>query len=163
MKRTLLSIAVLLTFAASFAAAAQDKPNFSGTWVIDLTKSDFGPLPVPESMSLVVTHKDPALKIVSKQKGEMGEVTNERNVTTDGKDSTNKLNTGMGDPQTIVSKTSWSGKTLVSTYNLDAQGTPVGVKDTWELSPDAKVLTVTRALTTPDGDLAVKMTFNKQQ
>src|SRR5690349_11710061 len=98
MKRTLFALAAVLTFAAT-PALAQVKPNFSGTWNLDVAHSDFGPSPAPESMTLTIVHKDPSLKVSSTQKsGDMGEVKNERNITTDGKDNINKMSMGqMGD------------------------------------------------------------------
>lgn len=163
MKRILFALAAVLTFAAA-PAIAQDKPNFSGTWVLDIGKSDFGPSPAPEAMTLVIVHKDPALKVTSTQKsGDMGEVKNDRNITTDGKDNVNKLSMGpMGD-QNITSKSTWAGRSLVTTFSLDAQGMTIAVKDTWDVSADGKTLTSTRVLGTPDGDFTMKMFFSKQQ
>jgi hypothetical protein len=162
MKRTLFALAAILAFVAT-PAIAQVKPNFSGTWQLDVVKSDFGGQPAPESMTLTIVHKDPSIKTTSTQKtAEMGEVKNDRNITTDGKENANKLNMGMMGEQNITSKTTWVGKTLVTTYSLEVQGMSLAVKDTWDLSADGKVLTSTRVITTPDGDLTLKMLFNKQ-
>jgi hypothetical protein len=162
MKRTLFAFAAVLAFVAT-PALAQDKPNFSGNWTLDVAHSDFGPSPAPESMTMTIVHKDPSIKASSTQKsGELGEVKNERNITTDGKDNVNKLNMGQMGEQNITSKTTWAGKTLVTSYSLDMQGTSLAVKDTWELSADGKVLTSTRVISTPDGDFTLKMLYNKQ-
>jgi len=163
MKRTLFALAAVLAIVVT-PALAQDKPNFSGTWVLDVAKSDFGPSPAPESMTLAIVHKDPSIKATSTQKSaEMGEVKNERSITTDGKDNVNKLNMGQMGEQNITSKTTWAGKTLVTSYSLDMQGTALAVKDTWDMSADGKTLTSTRVIGTPDGDFTLKMVFNKQQ
>lgn len=162
MKRALFSLAAVLALVAT-PAIAQDKPNFSGTWMLDVAHSDFSGQPAPESMTLTIVHKDPSIRATSTQKTpEMGEIKNDRTITTDGKDNANKLNMGMMGEQNITSKTVWAGKTLVTTYSLDVQGTSLAVKDTWALSADAKTLTSTRVISTPDGDFTLKMVFNKQ-
>jgi hypothetical protein len=60
MIRKLLSITFLLTLTA-FTVVAQQKTDFSGTWKLNIAKSDFGPLPAPASRTDVVTHKDNSL------------------------------------------------------------------------------------------------------
>ena len=163
MKRLLFALAAVLALVAA-PAIAQDKPNFSGTWTLDIAKSDFGPSTAPESMSLTIVHKEPSIRATSTQKSaEMGEIKNDRTITTDGKDNVNKLSMGMMGEQNVTSKTTWAGKSLVTSYSLDMQGTPIAVKDTWGLSADGKQLTSTRVLSTPDGEFTMKMVFNKQQ
>jgi len=54
-------------FAALLAASwgllqAQAKPNFSGTWKLNAGKSNFGPMPAPETRTDKITHQDPDLK-----------------------------------------------------------------------------------------------------
>ena len=57
------------------AAWAQDAvPNFTGKWSIDIAKSDFGPMPPPESVVHVIDHKEPNIKVVTTQKGAQGEI-----------------------------------------------------------------------------------------
>src|SRR4029079_14018283 len=67
MKRTLFAFAAVLAFVAT-PALAQVKPNFSGTWNLDVAKSDFGPSTAPESMTMTIVHKDPSIKATSSQK-----------------------------------------------------------------------------------------------
>ena len=38
---------------------AQAKSDFSGTWKINAGKTDFGPMPPPDSMTEKITHADP--------------------------------------------------------------------------------------------------------
>jgi hypothetical protein len=161
MKHILFATALVLTLGTS-AWAQGAKPNFSGTWNLDTAKSDFGPMPMPESIVLVIEHKDPDIKINMTQKSaEMGELTNERRITTDGKENRNKLRTMMGD-QDVVSTTIWNGPGLTSKYTLDFQGNKVDITDSWELSDDGKVLTLARNMKTDQGDAAIKLLFNKK-
>jgi hypothetical protein len=160
MKRPLLTAALVLVLAAS--ATAQDaKPDFSGKWNLDVAKSDFGPAPPPESIVIVIEHKEPNVKTSITQTGQQGVMSNVRNLTTDGKENTNLMRMPGGE-QDVKSTTTWDGKKLRTVLTLDAQGTSVNIQDAWELSADGKVLTISRQFKTPQGDFAQKTVFNKQ-
>jgi len=154
-------LVTLFVLASPRVGSAQDLPNFSGKWSLDVAKSDFGPMPPPESMTYAIDHKEPALKIVTTQKGQQGETTNERNVTTDGKDNVNKLRMPMGETD-VKSTTKWVGKTLTTAFKLDMQGMALDIVESWKLSDDGKVLTVLREIGTDQGNFAVTTVFNKQ-
>jgi len=160
MKTPLFAAALLVLVAAS--ATPQDaKADFSGKWSLDVAKSDFGPAPPPESMVIIAEHKEPNLKVTTTQTGQQGVVTNERNITTDGKENTNKMR-AMGAEQEVKSTTKWEGKKLLTALKFDIQGATIEINDSWELSEDSKVLTVGRLIKTPQGDVTQKMVFNKQ-
>jgi hypothetical protein len=160
MSKPLLTLALAVGLATP--VAAQDaKPDFSGTWTLDIAKSDFGPAPPPESMVLVVEHKEPAIKVKSTQRSAMGEIVNERNLTTDGKSNSNKIRTGDID-QVIVSTSKWDGRKVVTSYTFDIQGNAVGVVESWDVSTDGKVLTVARDINMGGEGFAVVAVFNKK-
>lgn len=154
--------ATLIAVLVFFSPAAQDaKPDFSGKWTLDVAKSDFGQMPPPESMVAVIEHKEPNVKITSTQKNQQGEVTNERTMTTDGKENSNTLRTMMGD-QPITSTTKWNGKALVTAFRLAFQEMAIDVSESWDLAADGKTLTVTRDFKSQQGDFSQKSVFNKQ-
>jgi hypothetical protein len=163
MKNILLSaLFVLLVLPIAASLRAQDAtPNFSGKWNLDLAKSDFGPMPPPESVFHVIEHKEPSVKIVTTQKTAQGEVTNERQLTTDGKESVNKMRMGGGE-QEVKSTSTWSGKALTTAFKIDMQGNAFDVTDSWKLSDDGKVLTIVRDIKSAQGDFTVTTVFNKQ-
>ena len=161
MKKTLVASSLILVLAAVSALAQDAKPNFSGTWNMDLSKSDFGPVPAPDSLVAVIEHKEPSVKITTTQKGQQGEIVNERILTTDGKENTNKMRM-MGGEQEIKSTSKWNGKKLTTAFKLDVQGAPVEFNDAWELSDDGKVMTIVRDIKTPQGDFTTKTVFSKQ-
>jgi len=143
-------------------ASAQDaRPDLSGTWNIDLVKSDFGPMPPPESIVQVIVHKDPALRVSSTVKNQTGTISNERNLTTDGKENTYTLKNPAGE-QAVKSTSTWSGAKLLTTMKVDAQGVTIDINDAWELSADGKVLTMTRDIKTAQGNFTQKSVYNKQ-
>jgi len=140
---------------------AQGLPDFTGTWTFDAAKSDFGPIPPPESIVMVIDHKEPTLKVNVTQKTPMGEAANDSTYTTDGKDNVNKMRSPAGE-QDVKSTTKWNGKTLTTSRTIEAQGMTIGIEETWDLSADAKVLTINRVLKTPQGDFNTKIPLNKK-
>jgi hypothetical protein len=154
---SLSTAAVLLAVSVS----AQGLPNFTGTWTLDAAKSDFGPIPPPESIVMVIDHKEPTLKVNVTQKTPMGDAANDSTYTTDGKDNINKMRSPVGE-QDVKSTTKWSGKTLTTSRTIDAQGMSIGIEETWDLSADGNVLTINRVLKTPQGDFNTKITLNKK-
>src|SRR5262245_17947662 len=154
---SLATAALLVTVSLS----AQGLPNFTGTWSLDAAKSDFGPIPPPESIVMVIDHKEPTLKVSATQKTPMGEASNDSTYTTDGKDNINKMRSPVGE-QDVKSTTKWNGKVLATSRTIDAQGMTVGIEETWDLSADGKVLTINRTLKTPQGDFNTKITMNKK-
>lgn len=161
MKRTTGIALALALFLASLGWAQDAKPNFSGTWTLDVVKSEFGPTPPPESVVLVIDHKEPNIKTTNTQKGPQGELTNERSITTDGKENLNKARTMVGE-QEVKSTSKWNGDKLETAFTLDMQGMALDITDSWQLSEDGKVLTISRGIKTPQGDFTQKMVFNKQ-
>ena len=158
--KTCLSLigAMLLVVSAAGQSAL---PNFSGTWNLDAAKSDFGMMPAPESIVMVVDHQEPTVKVTTTQKSQMGDSSNDSTYTTDGKDNVNKMRSPAGD-QDVKSTTKWNGKALATTRTIEAQGMSIGIDDAWELSADGKVLTINRQLKTPQGDLSMRLVLNKQ-
>jgi len=154
---SLAAAAVLLTVSLS----AQGLPNFTGTWTLDAAKSDFGPIPPPESIVMVIDHKEPTLKVSVTQKTPMGEAANDSTYTTDGKDNINKMRSPAGE-QDVKSTTKWNEKTLTTSRTIEAQGMSIGIEETWDLAADGKVLTINRMLKTPQGDFNTKITLNKK-
>jgi hypothetical protein len=159
MKHAILALAVAAGLAATPAAQAA-KPNFTGTWTLDIAKSDFGPSPPPESMVMVVDHKDPTIKIKSTQKTAEGETVNDRTLTTDGKPSTNKITLVGGEAQNVTSTSKWDGAKFTTTYPIDIQGTTITFVDSWTLN--GNVLNIARNIQTPEGTFTITTVFNKK-
>jgi len=160
MHKPLLAAALVLLLAAP-AVSQSAKPDFSGTWTLDVAKSDFGPAPAPKSIVHVVEHKEPSLKISSTQVTEQGETTNVRNISTDGKENTNTMR-AMGGEQEIKSTTAWDANKLVTNLKVTIQGMTADIVDSWDLSADGKVLTISRQFKTSQGDFAQKTLFTRK-
>ena len=150
MMKTLLAASVLAVLFTPRGIVQDAKPDFSGTWTMDASKSDFGQMPAPQSIVIVIDHKEPALKATVTQKTSEGEMTSTRNLTTDGKENKNTIRTMDGD-QPITSTTKWGDKVLTTAFSLTIQNMAINVTETWELSPDGKTLVATRDFATDQG------------
>ena len=183
-KRQLLSTILPFLFLCTILAQDQ-KPNFSGNWVLDREKSEFGPRngeserrPRRDSKeregtnereagrrprggmfdSMIIEHNEPNLVIKRKTNFQGEERTQELKFTTDNKKNTNEGFFG----QPTESKTYWQGDKLVTESTAE---TPRGVMETKEvrnLSSDGNVMTV--EVTTKGGPREGTRTlvFNKQ-
>lgn len=140
------------------AGMAQAKPNFSGTYKLNVDKSDFGPLPPPTSITLNIDHADPDLKVSTSSSGPQGDQNYDMKYTTDGKESTNKVG-----PMEAKSTCTWDGDDLAVNTNLDANGMQIGIKGKWSLSSDGKTLTQNAHINSPQGEVDIKYIFDKQE
>jgi hypothetical protein len=127
-------------------------PNFSGSWMLNIAKSQYGQFPAPEVMIRKVQVQGTQLSMSTYQKGAQGEVTTELKYSTDGKPSVNGANTGTA---------SWSGDKLVIESSREAQGAKLNQRDTWSLSGDGKTLMVNTHIKLPNGEFDVKQVFEK--
>jgi len=139
------------------ATIAQAKPNFSGQWKMNASRSEFGAITAPTSLVQQVTHNEPNLKVVTHQVGEMGDFALEYTYTTDGKECVNKFR-DIERRSTV----NWEGDTLVIQSRMDIQGNALSVTEKWSLSEDGTVLTITRRLKGPEGETDVKTVLEKQ-
>lgn len=151
-KSLLLTLCLL---AACAGAAARDdgkkekaRPDFSGTWELDKSKSDFGlfrerPISKADS-TLVVEHKDPELKITRTLRLGGQQETKRFAYYTDGRGETNPAAIGAGE---VKSKTKWDGEKVAAQSKLSwpgrdgAAGPELDVTQRWQVSSDGKSLT----------------------
>jgi len=150
-------VAALSVTAFATSMLAQSKPNFSGTWKLNIAKSEFGPLPAPDSRTDVITHNEPTIKIDVDSKGGQGDFTGTLNYTTDGKEATNKMG-----PRDVKSTLGWEGSHLVVNSKLSFNDAEVTIKSVWTLSDDGKTLSQDAHIISPMGELDTKQVFDRQ-
>lgn len=144
--------------AAAKSTAPGSRPNLSGTWKLNVDKSDFGVMPPPTSAVNVIEHNDPALKVKANSDGPQGKVEYTLNSTTDGKEA---VNTMMG--QEVKSTTAWDGKNLVTNAKLTMLDNDITLKQVYVLSDDGKTLTVNAHVVMGSmGEMDQKMIYEKQ-
>ncbi len=146
---------LLLCIPAAMLLAA-DKPDYSGHWVVDLAKSDFGMMPPPSKMERDIEHKDPDMSIKSLQVGERGEIKTESKYTTDGKEATIKMRNREAKVKAI-----WDGAKLKVNSKIEFNGSEITQDETWIISEDGKTLTIENAIKAPQGEFTTKSVFTK--
>jgi hypothetical protein len=157
MIRKLMSITILIALPL-VSAFAQQKPDFSGTWKLNVAKSDFGPLPGPESRTDVITHKEPSLSNSVTADGAQGKQQYTVSYTTDGKEAVNKIG-----QREIKSTLKWVGSNLVISSKFVFNDMDVTSEATWALSSDGKTLTINAHFTSTMGEADQKFVFEKQE
>lgn len=154
-RRSLLPMLALAGLSAACLMAA-DKPDFSGSWKMDASKSDFGPMPAPDKLEQTIKHVDPNLSFTTVSNGANGENKTDTVYTTDGKESVNKVRN-----MEVKSVAAWDGDKLVVKSKREVQGMEISLVETWSLSSDGKVLTIVRNASTPQGDFTLTTVMNK--
>jgi hypothetical protein len=141
--------------AATPAAAV---PDYSGTWELDPAKSDFGPQPAPARMVMRVRHAGAQLQIVGEASTGAGERRDSVLYTLGGPAVTHDVaNVGPSTTSAAV-----EGGRIVTRSTIRTQGAEIPVSSRWALAPDGKVLTVSRTVTTPMGEMTMQLVFNKR-
>ena len=150
-------LAIAILYAGAMSAGAS-RPDFTGTWKLNLSKSDLGPMPPPSAMTLAIIQKDPELKVTTKiSGGPQGDLDYDAKYTTDGKESINRL---AG--RDARSKANWEGDTLTIDTKADFGGVDVDILSRWNLSEGGKVLKQTAHVTTAQGNFDPSYVFEKQ-
>jgi hypothetical protein len=157
MKRAAVFI-IFMTLAFSGSTFALGKPDFSGTWNLDMTKSDMvqeRSRAMSAARVTIVIKQTPAVLTTTRNVGKHPETAAEK---LDGSESINKSPSG----QDIKSTSRWEGSTLITkSFMSTGQGT---VESTFvrSLSADGKVMTIDVTMKTTKGVSKKKLIYNKQ-
>jgi len=136
---------------------AQQKPDFSGTWKLNVAKSDFGALPGPAGRTDVITHKEPSLSDSVTVERADGKQQYTANFTTDDKEVTNQIG-----GREVKATMKWAGSNLAITSKLVYEGSDVTGNSVWELSGDGKTLTISIHYASAMGEADQRLVFEKQ-
>jgi len=122
-------------------------PDFSGTWTLNVPRSDFGPFPAPEWRTDVIEHGDGTLKLTRREVNASGqERVGKWTCKTDGAECKNT----MGRTE-MRSTARWEESTLVVATKTTYEGQDASVEDRWVVSPDGRTLTISRSAVSPQG------------
>jgi hypothetical protein len=143
---------------AAASGSASAKPNLSGTWVLDPSKSDFGQMPGPSSATDVIDHKEPSVKISVKQTNAMGDMAFAMELVDDGQ----KVSTWQIFGSEAKSTAHWDGDTLVVTTDATIQDNAIKIASRYTLSPDGNTLTVRGHMSGPMGEVDTKAVYAKK-
>lgn len=135
------------------------KPNLSGTWVLDASKSDFGQMPPPDGRTDTIEHKDPSFKdSVNSTGGPMGAMSYTASAVTDGK--TVSTWTLFGSEAKTTAR--WEGNALIVHTDTKFQDQPVTFESRYTLSPDGNMLNVQGHFSGPMGEGDTKLVYSKK-
>lgn len=161
--RTILFHLVLLLGVLGLAA---DKPNFSGTWVLDKDKSFSNPPGLEQTMT--ITHNGDQIKLEGKQKTARGEVDLNESYTLDGK----QTDFTPPNPPNAKGKrkASWLPNNkgiliedeIVST-SPEGQEVTQQITRKWQLSTDGSTLTIDYYFDGPRGSFESKRVFVRKK
>jgi hypothetical protein len=106
--RQAIGTAVLVGAALLLAAAAAEKPDFSGVWVVNLEKSQLADWAKFDRTTITIVHKDPVFRFhrASVKAGKADETSYE--LTTDGAEKVEKEG-----GRASTSRLTWDGEALV--------------------------------------------------
>ncbi len=146
---------------AGAPAAATAHPDFSGTWVLDTTKSQ-SPMPLPGTMQIVVAQAANSMKIDRTASTPNGDMSTSTNWTLDGQTSKNTV-TQMGMSIDMNTIANWDGAALVAKTTADVGGQTLEQTDRWSLSADGKELTINTDVSAGGQQMSAKLVLNKKQ
>lgn len=145
--------------AAMIHTGGSATPNLTGTWKLNIAKSDFGQGQPPASQVDTIEDNEPSVKINEDQKGGfMGDMNITSTLNSDGKPTTS---TGMGGAQ-VTSTAHWEGGSLVVNSKTSFQGSDVTIKDTYTPSADGKTLKEVAHIESSMGNFDATSVFDKQ-
>lgn len=142
-------------------------PNFSGTWVLNKSRSSlgrFGQGPFANAeLTLVILHDEPELKITRKTTLNGTERGQEMVYYSDGRGETNAAAFGNNEVKT---KTKWEGTKLVSKSSISRSFRRetffTDTSERRELSEDGRSLTITVSISGPAGTSVIKQVFDRR-
>lgn len=146
------------------SAAITTHPDFTGTWNLNLAKSDFDQIPPPARETLVLIQTDSHLTVAVTSDSDRSKENYTLAFPTDGTDTPTPKDTipTTAELQILSSKGEWKGASFVFTEKITYQGNPGTLTSTFTLSPDGKILTRVMHISVDQGDFDTTSVFEKQ-
>jgi hypothetical protein len=172
LQRTIGTMALLLLGLG--VAAAQAEPQFSGSWVLDRSQSQF---PTHEGRgqkapdTQAQPHQPPQVTLTVAQQGNTLKVTRSfakgtrqhsmtDTIVADGSDQVHQGYRGN-----VVTRSTFEGDRLVVTHTrtkkTDQGEQTMSRQSIWTLSPDGRLLTIDTTMHSPRGDRAMKTVYQR--
>ncbi|HCI55744.1 MAG TPA: hypothetical protein PK910_09465 [Bacteroidales bacterium] len=162
------AFAVIMAFIIPASVKGQAKPNFSGTWAYNASKSD-----QPQGQGggqrafgggdFVVKQDANTLTVERTRTTQDGQsVTTTTKYTLDGKETVNTAPGGRGGESKSTATWSPDGKSLTIVTTRTFNDMTMTTKEVWTLT-DARTLTITSTSDTPNGQITIKRVYDKKQ
>jgi hypothetical protein len=130
---------ILMAVIAAAGLSAAGPPDFSGTWVLNVPRSELAGQRPPQSKVQRLEHKGMDLVVTIDEINERGTVHGVARYTTDGQDSINDV---LG--SSMTSSIGWEGNVMVMRTWGKFGNADIMLIDRWSLSPDGETLTIAR-------------------
>ena len=176
--RKLTSVFAVITFCAAMAYGQKEMPDFSGTWSLDVTRSEMGRRPV-KSMTMNVIQDASLLSYQRKTefdegarfgagrrgmgRGRIGDGGQPLAFDLSGKETSSASAAGMGGDVKLSANLDGEHLRLSVTRSFNGMMGEMTIKtvELWSLSENSKTLTVSSESETPRGTRSSKMVFTR--
>jgi hypothetical protein len=138
--------AAALMFIVAPNLRAQERPDFSGTWKLNLAKSDYGDLQGPESRTDIIEQHDGRISESVTAEGRHRRQQYTLSFATDGSETALPPDTRMGVVTILTVSARWRETALAVTQNLKFQGAVLVATNMYLLSDDGNTLTMILSL-----------------
>ncbi len=151
-----------LTTAGIAQTAAQPKPNFAGTWKLNLQKSDLGQM-APESETYTIAQTDTEVKVTIVSDSQFAKMNYTFAAKLDGTDTPLAADAFPADSpfKILTSKAEWQGSSVVITQTSSFQDNKGTLTSTYTISDDGKVLTKATHIKFDQGEFDSKSVYDK--
>ena len=153
MRRVLL-MAMIVAAALPFTGRAQGRPDFSGTWIRVVDKSD----PSTQTPNSGHTIKQTATEIAVTLPGRGGPETSIYRL--DGTEGTNQSLSPEG-PLTVTGTAKWEGASLVIETRREIRGMTITTREVRTLDATGKEMTIEATTRSPQGEVSRKVVFSR--
>jgi len=150
--------------ASATGSAATAKPDFTGTWKLNLEKSDYDQVPPPSDETLTFAHDGSTSTIATVSDNERGKEVYTLPFSTDGTETPtpNGVFSNTATLQYLSTKGEWQGSSLVLTQKILYQDSPGTLRSVLTLSPDGKTLTRAMHISVDQGEFDTTAVYDRQ-
>jgi hypothetical protein len=149
------------TAQAAPAPATSAKPDFNGTWKVNLTKSQFSPAPQPSAETTTLTLSGDDLTIAFDSTDENGKQHFTHAMKMGGPEVTFSTPSSSGPLLILSSKAEWKDSSIVVTDKITYMGGQGWIVSTYTLSPDGKTLTKAFSASIEQGTFDMLAVYDK--
>lgn len=154
----LTGILSVLVGAVPVKAQDADRPDFVGTWILDVDASSFGPSPAPDSALIVVERADDQV-MMTRLSYMGGENTVRFDMPADGE--VHQATTGDGPTD---ARAEWDGNAFTLWLVGQANVGDVDVTELWGIDSDSGRLNIDRAIEVPGyGEFEQTLVYSRRQ
>ncbi|ODU55298.1 MAG: hypothetical protein BGO25_10845 [Acidobacteriales bacterium 59-55] len=149
---------------AATAPAATVRPNLTGTWSLDLARSNYDQVPPPTSEFLVFAQAGSGFTVGVTSDNDRGKEVYTLPFATDGTETPTPKGTfsDTATLQYLSTKGEWKGAALVLTQKITYEGAPGSLQSTFTLSPDGRTLTRAMHISVDQGEFDTTSVYDKQ-